>query len=174
MKYSLSSRILHWSMAAIIIFLLWLGIYMSHFLSKEATNRMDFYNLHKSLGVLILALIFVRIINRFIKKPPALPNSLPKWEIFAAQITHFLLYLSMILIPLSGYLMSNSFGYAVKFFGIKLPFLVKTNFDLGKIFSEIHELAAYSLIGLIVFHIAGALKHRFFDKKENDVLNRMI
>lgn len=161
-------------MAAIILFLLGLGVYMSEFLSKEAPNRLDIYNLHKSLGALVLGLVFVRIINRFIFKAPALPNSLPKFERIAAHLAHVALYLLMIAVPLSGYLMSNLFGYPVHFFSVNLPNIVEANPDLGMKINESHGVFAYILLGIIALHVAGAIKHRFFDKPENDVLKRMI
>lgn len=173
-KYHIFSRILHWLMAAIIIFLLGLGIYMADFLPKDAANRMDIYALHKSFGVLVLALIAIRLVNRFVNKAPALPEAMNKFEKLAAHLTHSALYLLMIIVPLSGYLMSNAFGYPVGFFGIELPFLMEKNQELGAIFHEIHEISPYILIGVLALHVAGAIKHRFFDKPENDVLKRMI
>lgn len=173
-KYSLPSRILHWLMAFLIISLLGLGIYMADFLSKEAANRMEIYNLHKSLGVIALALIIVRIVNRFINPAPKLPQTIKKQERIIAHIGHIALYILMLIVPLSGYLMSNSYGYPVKLFSINMPHLIQTNYDLGKIFSQTHELGAYALLFLVSLHILGALKHRFFDKPENDVLKRMI
>ncbi len=174
MKYAKSSRILHWSIAVIIIGLLGIGIYMADFLDKEAPNRMQIYNLHKSFGVLVLMLVAIRIVNRFCNKPPHLPYTMPKYERILAHFAHALLYILMIIVPLSGYLMSNSFGYPAMFFGYEMPFLIEKNFDLGKIFAEIHEITAYALLGIVTLHILGALKHRFFDIKENDVLKRMI
>jgi len=173
-KYPITSRILHWSMSILILFLLGLGIYMSDFLPKDAPNRMEVYGLHKSLGVLALILIFIRIFNRFVCKAPALPKTLQKWEKIAAHFGHIGLYFLMMAVPLSGYLMSNSFGYPVHFFGIEMPFLIEKNFELGKLFSEAHEISAFSLLGLVIIHVLGALKHRFFDKPENDVLKRML
>lgn len=173
-KYALSSRIIHWVMALIIFTLLALGIYMAEFMSKEAPNRMMVYDLHKSLGVLALIFIFIRIVNRFIKKAPALPDTMPKYEQILSHLGHFGLYILMIIVPLSGYLMSNSFGFPVKFFSLQTPFLVKTNFELGKVFAKTHELAAYGLLALVTLHVLAVIKHRFFDRPENDVLKRMI
>ncbi len=173
-KYAVSSRIIHWLMALLIIFLLGLGFYMDEFLSKEATNRMEIYNLHKSFGVVALVFIFVRIINRLLKKAPALPISMPRIEKIFASLGHVSLYLLMIIIPLSGYLMSNSFGYPVHLFGIEMPKIAETNFELGKIFAEIHGLAAYLMSAIVSLHVLAVIKHRFFDKPENDVLKRMI
>lgn len=164
MKYHIFSRILHWSMAIIIIFLLGLGIYMNDFLSKEAPNRMDVYNLHKSLGVLVLILIFIRITNRFINKAPAFPDNMKKIEKTAAHLLHMFLYLLMIIVPLSGYLMSNFFGYPAMFFGFEMPFLVATNFEIGKIAAEIHEISAFTMIGALILHILATIKHFIFDR----------
>lgn len=174
MKYPLTSRILHWLMAAIILFLLGLGIYMTDFMSKEAPNRMEIYNLHKSLGALVLVLIAIRILNRLTFKAPAFPDSLPKIEKIAAHLAHFALYFLMIAMPLSGFLMSNSFGYPVNFFGIELPMLMEKNLELAPLIHESHTIFGYSLIAVIALHVLGVIKHRFFDIPENDVLKRMI
>lgn len=174
MKYPLSSRILHWLMALIIIFLLGLGIYMADFLQADSPNRMEIYSLHKSLGVMILILVAIRLINRVIFPAPALPISLSKFEKIGAHLAHVALYLLMILIPLSGYLMSNSFGYPVHFFSVEMPFLIEKNLELAPVFAELHEIFAYSLIAVLGLHILGVIKHRFFDSAENDVLKRIL
>lgn len=174
MKYALSSRIIHWLMAAIILFLLGLGIYMTEILPKDAVNHLQVYELHKSLGVLVLILLFVRIINRIVKKAPPLPNTMPKYEQILAHLGHIGLYVLMFVVPISGFLMSNSFGFAVKFFSIELPMLIGTDFERGKLFAEAHELSAYALLGLVAVHVGAVIKHRFFDKPEHDVLKRMI
>ena len=173
-KYALSSRILHWLMALLILALLGLGIYMTEFLSKEAPNRMEIYSLHKSLGVLALILAFIRIVNRFLKPAPKLPDAIAKFERIAANLGHVGLYLLMLLVPLSGYLMSNSYGFPVHLFSIEMPFLVQRNMEMAGFFSEVHEISAYSLLGLVALHVLGALKHRFLEAPENDVLKRMI
>lgn len=161
-------------MALIIIFLLGLGIYMEDFLAKDAANRFEIYKLHKSFGVIALFLISIRLVNRFINKAPELPQSIKRTDKNLAHITHILLYLLMIAMPISGYLMSNSYGYDVYLFSLKMPTLIAKNYELGAIFSKTHKYCGYFLILTISLHILGALKHRFFDAKENDVLQRMI
>jgi cytochrome b561 len=161
-------------MSLIIIATLGVGIYMTEFLPKDSPNHLEIYSLHKSFGVMVLILIFIRVINRLIKKAPPLPTSIPKVEIILSNLGHFGLYLLMFLVPLSGYLMSNSFGFAVHFFSIEMPNLVERNFELGKIFAEAHELSAYGLLGLVAIHILAVVKHRFFDKPEHNVLKRML
>lgn len=161
-------------MAVIILGLLGLGIYMEDFLDKESENRMMIYSIHKSFGALVLILFFVRVVNRFINKPPTLPETLQKIERIGAHIGHIALYFLMLAMPLSGYLMSNSYGYPVKLFGLQLPFLIGKNFESGKIFASAHSYFGYALIAVVLIHIAAVIKHKFFDQKENDVLKRMI
>jgi cytochrome b561 len=174
MKYHLLSRIFHWAMALLIICMIGFGVYIADFIGEDSTNRYTLFDLHKSFGVLALILIAFRIINRFINHPPALPQTIKNYEKILAHLGHFSLYALMLIVPLSGYLMSNSYGFEVKFFGILLPFITSLNIDNAKIFSEVHEISAYILAGLIAIHIIAVVKHRFFDQKENDVLNRML
>jgi len=97
-----------------------------------------------------------------------------KSEKILAHLAHGALYLLMIIVPLSGYLMLNLFGYPVKFFSIELPSLVTANPELGMTFAEIHEVSAFILLGIVAIHILAVVKHRFFDKPENNVLKRII
>ena len=80
----------------------------------------------------------------------------------------------MFLTPLSGYLMSNYYGYPVKLFGMELPILVETNFDLAKNFSELHEIFAFSLLGLIVVHLLAVIKHHFIGANKFPIIKRML
>ena len=174
MKYHLLSRIFHWVMALLIIFMIGFGVYIADFIGEDSTNRYTLFDLHKSFGVLVLILLSLRIVNRFLNHPPALPQTIKKNERILAHLGHFGLYALMLIVPLSGYLMSNSYGFEVKFFGVLLPFITSLDIDNAKIFSEVHEISAYILAGLIAIHIIAVIKHRFFDQKENDVLNRML
>ena len=161
-------------MALIIIFMIGLGIYMSDFISENNPNHYAIYDLHKSIGVLVIILVLLRIVNRFIHKPLQPPIGLKKFEKTFAKLGHFGLYVLMIVTPVSGYLMSSGFGFEVKLFGIALPAFINSNIELARFFKELHELSAFTLAGLIVIHILAVIKHRYFDAKENDVLNRML
>jgi cytochrome b561 len=173
-KYHISLRIMHWLMAAIILTLLGLGFYMAYFMDKDAANKMIIFNLHKSLGALVLFLIVVRIFMRLSKPVPALPETMHLALQKLSHLTHLTLYMLMIFMPLSGYLMSNAFGYPVHLFGLPLPVLMEKNLELGQFFSEAHEFLGFTFAGVLALHIAGVIKHRFFDIPENDVLKRMI
>jgi cytochrome b561 len=174
MKYALTSRILHWVMSILIIFLLGLGIYMTDFIDNESSNRLEVYNLHKSLGMVVLILIFLRIINRLLTRTPPPPFAISALEKKLAKFGHLTLYFLMVTTPLSGYLMSSFAGYPVKLFTIEIPSIFEANFQIAGFFTEAHELSAFSLLGFLVIHILAVIRHRFFDKPGNDVLNRMI
>ncbi len=174
MKYHITSRIFHWLMSLLIIFMIGFGIYITDFVNNDSENRYFLYDLHKSIGVLILILLIARIANRFYHRPPELPQTIKKIERNLAHIGHIGLYFLMLIVPLSGYLMSNSYGYEVKLFSISMPFLISPNIELAKIFGEIHEISAFTLAGLIAIHVIAVIKHRFLDQKENDVLKRML
>jgi cytochrome b561 len=165
---------MHWLMALIIISLLAIGFYMTTWLDKESANRMTIYNLHKSFGALVLFLVVARIFIRLSKPIPPLPNSISAFVQKIAHLVHILLYGLMIFMPLSGYLMSNYFGYPVHLFGLPLPMLVEKNIEMGKFFADVHKFLGFAFVAILSLHIAGAVKHRFLDKPENDVLKRMV
>ncbi len=172
-KYHILSRILHWLMAFLVITALVLGIYMTG-LAKDVSYRYDLYDLHKSIGVLVLILVVIRLIFRVVKSVPPLPETMPAFIRIASHINHVLLYVLMIMVPLTGYLMSNFGGHMVKLFSIAMPSIVATNKIFGANFYSAHVILAYSLIGLIVLHLLAVIKHRFFDIKEHDILKRII
>lgn len=178
MKYPASIRIYHWLSAALIMALLAAGIYMTSFDQgdMELFSR-NLYFWHKSFGMLVLFIVLLRIINRLGKHLPKLPGTIPKRERVAAHVAHRAMYVLIVLIPLAGYAMSSAYegSSGVHFFFVDLPELIPDNETVYEIASFLHEWLSYLLIALLAAHILGALKHRFFDKEEeNDVLKRML
>ena len=171
-KYHISIRILHWLMALMIISLLIVGFYMKG-IDKELFSRGIFYHFHKSFGVVVLFLVAIRIFFRLIKSTPPLPEAIPDKIKKLAHRVHYLLYLLMFIMPLSGYLMSNFYGYRVRLFDVKMPYLVEKNVELGAFFAKTHQVLGFVFVFVITLHVLGVIKHRFFDEKENDVLPRM-
>jgi cytochrome b561 len=121
--------------------------------------RAGWFNLHKSIGLTLGALVVLRLAWRLAHRPPPLPPSLPRWQQAAAIATHRLLYLCLLVMPLSGYLGSSFSGYPVRFFGITLPGWAARNDALKDLFSQIHYAAAAIFMLLIALHAAAALKH---------------
>jgi cytochrome b561 len=161
----------HWLMALIIFIAFPLGVYM-HELPLSPT-KLQLYSYHKWIGITILLLAILRVTWRLSHQPPALPASLPRWQQVATHAVHHSLYLLLILIPLSGWLMSSAKGFQTVWFGIlPLPDLVAKDKALGDFFQELHEVLNFALLGLVSIHILAALKHHFIDR--DGILKRML
>jgi cytochrome b561 len=157
-KYPLIIRVLHWLMAALIIGLLTVGLIMTG-MDRSDPLRNQLYSLHKSFGVTVLVLAVLRLALRLRLGIPALPQAIKALERLFAHLGHMGLYFFMLVIPLSGIVMSNSYGYGVSWFGLELPHIVGVDKERGHFAADAHELLAYALIGLISLHVLGALKH---------------
>ena len=172
-KYNIYLRIVHWVMAAAIIGLIASGWYMEG-IDPKAPDKYDLYPWHKSFGMMVLIFFFVRIVLRFRTHIPELPDGIKGIEALASHVVHLILYVFMLIVPVSGYIMSVAGGHGVKLFSLRVPELFEKNKELAGLARELHGIFPYILLGILVVHILGALKHRFFDKPENDVLCRMV
>ena len=170
-QYTRTAKGLHWLMAILFFGLLALGFYMHDLpLSPE---KLQLYSWHKWAGVTAFLLVLVRLAWRIAHRPPALPASMPKLMQLAAHAGHLALYLLMLAIPLSGWLMSSAKGFQTVWFGIlPIPDLLEKNKELGAQLAEVHEALAILFILTLLAHIAAALKHHFIDK--DDILTRML
>ena len=167
--YPLSARLLHWSMAAIILSMLFLGVSM---IQSFALWQNTALSLHKSFGSLIFVLVGIRLLNRLRFKAPALPTDLQNWQSFAGYATHILLYVAMIAMPLSGWFMQSAAGLEVKPFGLfSLPHIIFQDIKLYGLFRELHGIIAWLFFGLILLHISAALHHKLI--RRDEVLNSM-
>ncbi len=187
-RYTTTAIILHWLIALLIFVLFPLGLYM-HGL-KLSPTKLHLYSYHKWAGMTVLLLAFLRVVWRTTHKPPPLTQTLsrgereqtnacasftlePNWQQTASNVVHALLYLLIMAVPLSGWLMSSAKGVKTVWLGvIPLPDLVEKDQALGQLLGFVHQSLNYTLLALVMLHIAAALKHRFIDK--DDVLSRML
>lgn len=170
-RYGLVAILFHWVMAIIVITMVCLGLYMTSLPSGPEQSKLIGW--HKGLGVIILGLILLRLLWRLINITPMLPNQMPSWEKWAARIVHWSFYIILVIMPISGWIMSSAAGYPVSFFGLfTLPNLVQPDENLAHIMVTVHNTLAFTLIGLIILHVAAALKHYLIDK--DDVFQRML
>jgi cytochrome b561 len=176
-KYPLVLRVLHWIRALLIFWQLWMGWTMVR-LSDDLPAKFDwYYPTHKQFGILTLLLVLVQLSIRSRRTLPAAPAGLATWEKKCSKATHYLLYGLAVVVPLMGYSMSSTYTQSdgVPFFLIHLPELLPKNDNWFRVFQWLHRTLAYTLLVLVVFHILGALKHRFLDAdRRNDVLRRML
>jgi len=175
MKYPVSIRAIHWLSAALIIGLLVLGIYMTPFDMDNMEHSESLYFWHKSFGILAFLFVVARLVNKPRHVLPDLPKGMPRHEKLAAKAAHRALYILMVIIPILGYIQSSAYEYSsgVHFFGLDLPELIPNSKPVFDVANFLHKWASYAFIAVIVAHVAGAIKHRLFDR-ENDVLNRML
>lgn len=170
-NYTSTAKAIHWLMALLLIGLLALGFYMHDLpLSPE---KLKLYSWHKWAGVTAFLLLAVRLLWRVTHRPPALPASMPKIMQLAAHAGHLALYLLMIAIPLSGWLMSSAKGFQTVYFGVlPIPDLLDKNKELGDLLALVHKSLNLLFIAVLAGHIGAALKHHFIDK--DDILKRML
>ena len=185
-SYTKTAKLLHWLIAILIFGMFALGWFMTDIpkeaakqtvfdifnlgifhwtVAEEISPRSFYFNVHKSFGVTIFALVIIRIVWRLTHKPPALLISYKAFERKLATSAHHLLYLLMISLPLSGAIMAVYSKYGIKWFG--MPFIKGLdNNPMRLIFKDTHEIIGLILVSILVLHIAGALKHQFIDKDE--------
>ena len=169
--YRFPAIALHWLVGLLIIGMLILGYYMIN-VPKGTPGRASYFNLHKSIGVMVGVLILLRLAWRLTHRAPQLPNTMPQWEVRAARWSHRLLYLCMVVQPASGYISSSFNKYGVKFFGFPLPKWGWEDPGLRDLFGFIHYVAGAIFTALVVLHVLAAFKHLLVD--HDGVFQRML
>ena len=171
-QYGLGSKLLHWLIAALMILLLALGVWMVD-LSYYDPWYHDALNLHKSLGISLGIMALVKLVWRFVSPNPAPQSSLSAFEVFASRWVHHLLLFAMLVLPFTGYLISSSEGAAIEVFTFfEVPALWGVSDGLRDLSIALHYYFAYLTLGFIVLHAAAAIKHQFIDHK--GTLKRML
>lgn len=169
-RYTPIAILLHWLMAAMLIGLFCVGLYMSDL--PLSPQKLEIYSWHKWGGVTAFLLVLARLGWRATHPVPTLPASMSARMQQAAHVGHVMLYLLMIAIPLSGWLMSSAKGFQTVYFGVlPIPDLLQKDKALGDLLKEVHESLNWLLVLLVLGHIGAALKHQFIDK--DGLLQRM-
>ncbi len=170
-RYTPTAIALHWLMAVLLVGLFGVGLYM-HDLPLSPW-KLRVYSWHKWAGVTAFALVLARLAWRLGHRPPALPAAMPAWQQRAAHGLHHLLYLLMLAIPLSGWLMSSALGFQTVWFGVlPLPDLLAKDKELGETLKLVHMSLNFGLAALVVAHVGAAVKHHLIDR--DDILSRML
>ena len=166
-RYSAVARWLHWTMALLIIANLIGGLF------HDQLGAATIMPLHKATGILILVLAVIRILWRMVMPAPHLPAGMQMWERATASFIQSLMYALMVLIPLSGWIMSSASPNIISFYGLfEVPkFHVVRGTPMANISHEAHGLMAYALLLLAALHIAAAIRHHFVLK--DGLLQRM-
>jgi cytochrome b561 len=155
-SFPLVSRILHWTMAALVLAMLFIGIAMVGSLA-------DYHRLvaiHRPLGILILVLVTIRLVNRIINPPPPLPTEMPSVLQLLARASHILLYALMFALPLIGWGMLSAASYPIVLAGaLHLPPILPHSDGLYAALRPLHTVLAFLLFAVFLAHLGAALMH---------------
>ncbi len=167
---------LHWLVAITVICLLAVGIYM------EENEAYSLYPIHKSVGAIIFLVILARVGWRVSQGWPTPVSQYAKAEQILSKVTHYVLLIATVLMPLTGITMSVAGGHGLHVFGLEIVAanpdpanpdkMLPLNQSAAKLAHTMHGLVANVLIAAILLHIAGALKHHVIDK--DGTLRRML
>jgi cytochrome b561 len=157
-RYTATAVVLHWLVAGIAFAQFAFGWLMQEIPKSPPGLRADSFNVHKSIGLCLLALMLFRLGWRLAHPPPPLPP-MQRWQARAARATHAALYAALIVMPVAGYLGSVWSGYPVKWFGVTLPAWGAASPTLKTLMSEVHLATSFVLLALVAIHVAGALHH---------------
>ena len=169
-KYTWPAIALHWVMALLVVGMLGVGLYMAPL--PKGPERSGLIALHKSIGITLAGLYFVRLAWRAHHPPPPYPASIPAWQQRAAHANAIALYVLLIVQPLSGYLSSSFSGYKTSWFGLPLPYWGWESQSLNAAFHLVHVVGSRLLMILITLHLAGAALHAFV--RRDGVVRRML
>ncbi|TMJ47577.1 MAG: cytochrome b [Alphaproteobacteria bacterium] len=171
-SYDRIAQAVHWLVAALAVTVIWLGWGIAW--APRNTPRRDLFVLiHESVGLTILAAMVFRAWWRRRHPPPPLPPGLSRLETGLAGLTHFAMYLLLIMMPLAGYSSTAAAGRAVSYFGVfSIPPLMPGNDRLSQVAIAIHLVGQYPLYVFVALHIAGALFHGFV--RRDGVVERML
>ncbi|RUR15893.1 cytochrome b [Legionella sp. km535] len=169
--YSATSKWFHWGIALIVIGMLFMGFFLDEIPEQYQGSA---YMLHKSTGITVLFLMLIRFIWVHAKGKPPLPESVKSWEKVLSRFVQYSFYVLLIIMPMSGWIMSVAADRIPTYFGLfKMPLpWITPDKSLAEFMNESHEVIAWILIVFICLHVLGALKHHFIDK--NNILKRML
>ena len=171
-RYGKVSRMLHWTIAILFISLIPMGIFAS-MIPEDTEYRNAYYVVHKTIGVTVFLLVIVRLIWNRLSRRPSLDSALTSREEKLAHRAHNTLYFLMLVIPITGFMMTSYHGYETYFFFWEMQPLWEQS-EIYQVWGGFHKyLLPYLLYIVLGAHILGALKHQFIDKHAN-AFKRMV
>ena len=171
-RYAAPSRWLHWLTAALVAVIIPLGLWIKYFEPANEAFKLRLYNIHESLGVIVFVIVLMRLLYRLLHPPPPLPADTPAVIRLAAHVNHWGLYALLVLMPITGFLATNAWGFPLSVFGVlPMPVPLGKDEEIAKVLSFLHWCGAITIILLIVAHLGGVIYHTFI--RRDGLLQRM-
>jgi len=173
-RYTRIAIVFHWVIAAFVVANIALAWTFKIWDDRPWTQSVT--NTHKTIGITVLGLALMRLLWRIAHRPPPLSPAIPRWQAVAARTGHAALYFLIIAMPLSGWIYDSAWEYAadvpIDFFGLfEMPRIAWVadmpagpKKEVDELFHHVHEWLSYLLYVLLAAHLAGALKHQYFDR----------
>ena len=168
-SYGALAKSLHWLMAVLFLGMFTVAYIMINL--GKSDFRYSLYDLHKATGLLLFALVSIRLMWRLVNVEPPLPRTMPLWQRRAAHLNIILLYVLMFVMPITGFLTSTLGGHDVTFYHLFTISALADNKEASEFFSYAHEIFSILLIVSFTLHVTAALYHHYFLK--DNVLRRM-
>ena len=169
-SYGAVARSFHWLLFLMLSFSIVAGNFLASM--PKGTEKLQAAGMHKSFGLVILALVLMRLGWRLINVSPKDPEGTPAMQSLMAHAMHWVLYALMLAQPLAGILMSQAAGFPISFFGLfNLPVLLDKDPSMAEFFRGAHGTVWILLVLAIIGHVGAALYHHVIEK--DDVLKRM-
>ena len=170
-RYSGVAILLHWTGALLIVAGLGLGLTMTDL--PLSADKMRYYAWHKWIGITIFLVAALRLAWRVMVPPPPFPDRMPRVYVDAARRVHVLLYVLMLVIPVSGWVYSSATGVSVSYLNlVPLPNLVPKDKSLASALLIVHQTLNWILAAALVAHIGAVIKHQWIDR--DGILSRML
>src|SRR5437868_3979283 len=167
-QFTAFSRVLHWTMAAMVLTMLCIGVAMV----VSLANYHVLVSIHRPLGIAILVLVVVRFVNRLLNRPPPLPATMSRAERLAATASELTMYGLMFVLPLVGWGMLSAARYPIVLFGsLHLPFILPHDATLYAVLRKVHTILAYLFFLMFLAHFGAILFHTLIVR--DGILKRM-
>jgi len=171
-RFGSLTKFLHWTIFILFVLQFFL-VYRQDYFPKGSPEKLQYMLLHESFGFCVLILALFMITWHYVGVRPQMPRDMPTSQIFAAKTVHFLLYLTMLFQPITGFVMSQLGGYKVSLFGwFIFPTLIEKNKEIGHLVFKAHMWDSYVIIALVSMHVLASLYHHFI--KKDMILKRML
>ena len=178
-RYSAIAMTLHWVIAALIVVQLCLGWYMNELVPDHSPAQDRIQDIHVTVGLSVLILVLVRIGVRLTHPAPPLPSGMPAWERWLAHASHFVFYVLILVMPLTGWALVSVRHEDIPFFGLAWPAMPMLGHlakpEARAIGGQLKHIHIFILVWIalinLALHVAGAIKHQF---DGNRVLWRML